>query len=56
MKKGRELKILRISKNKKAIEISKIAGISTTKLSLIENDHVVCQQELYQKLVDIINK
>lgn len=56
MTKGVELKVMRIRKKKKALDVSKTAGISASKLSLIENGYKECSQALYEKLVDIISQ
>lgn len=52
---GKEMQILRIRKNKKALEVSKIANISPSKLSLIENGHINLPEDLEKKLIQIIN-
>lgn len=54
--KGKELKILRIQNDKKAIDVCLAAGISPSKLSLIERGYNECTKELYEKLVDIIRE
>jgi len=54
--KGKDLKILRIQNDKKAIDVCLAAGISPSKLSLIEREYKECPKELYEKLVEIINK
>lgn len=54
--KGKDLKILRIQNDKKAIDVCLAAGISPSKLSLIERGYKECPKELYEKLVEIIKK
>lgn len=51
---GKELKLLRIKNDKKAIDISKAAGISASKLSMIEKNHIPCSIELYKKILNLI--
>lgn len=52
---GTEIKIMRIKKGIKAIELAKILEISTTKLSLIENGHIQCTDKLYKLIIQILN-
>lgn len=50
MKTGTEIRINRIRKGLKAIDLAKEIGITNVKLSLIENCHIECPEELYEKI------
>jgi transcriptional regulator with XRE-family HTH domain len=55
MHSGKEIKIARISADIKAIELSKKLGISNSKLSLIEKGHIECPEDIYEKIISILN-
>lgn len=56
MKNGKKIKLLRIQNEMKAINLCKLADLTPTKLSLIENCHIECSEDLYMKLIDLIKK
>ena len=53
---GKEIKILRIVNDVKAIDLANLIGISCSKLSLIENGRIQCPDDIYQKIIKLLNK
>lgn len=52
---GKDFKMARVRFDIKAINLAKVLKISTSKLSLIENNHIKCPTDIYEKLVKILN-
>ena len=52
---GMDFKIARIRSGVKAIDFARSIGISTSRLSLVENGHIECTEDLYLKIVDALS-